>query len=72
MKYLWIEDMYYNKIQEWDLLRCILENEREIFLIAINSDNLLKFIRSNNIWDFKVVWNIYKNIVPYKTNIVIL
>lgn len=44
MRYLWIEDMYYNKIQEWDLLRCIFEDEREIYLISINSDKLLNFI----------------------------
>lgn len=66
MRYLWIEDMYYNKIQEWDLLRCIFEDEREIYLISINSDKLLNFIKNNNIWDLEVIWNVYKNPIYYE------
>ena len=58
--------MDYNKIQEWDLLRCIFEDEREIYLISINSDKLLNFIKNNNIWDLEVIWNVYKNPIYYE------
>lgn len=61
MEYLWFEDMYRNKIYKWDFIECILEDRTKISVIALHSSELLKFIQNNNFWDFKVVWNIYKN-----------
>lgn len=61
MRYLWIEDMHRNKIYKGDFIECILEDGIKISVIALHLSELLKFIQNTNLWDFKVVWNIYRN-----------
>ena len=61
MQYLWIKDMYKKEIYEWDIVQVILDNNDKYILKIFDEHYFRNFIEKNNIWDLKVIWNIYEN-----------